>query len=74
MFLGRKNELAKLNELYQTKGFEFVVMYGRRRVGKTTLLSEFAKDKPHLFFVAEEYSKERAVKDFSQKIYKFLAL
>jgi AAA+ ATPase superfamily predicted ATPase len=49
-------------------------MYGRRRVGKTTLLSEFAKDKPHVFYVAEEYSKDRALLDFSNQIYKLFDL
>src|SRR3972149_11757478 len=74
MFLGREKELTKLNALYNSEGFQFIVMYGRRRVGKTTLLSEFAKDKPHLFYVAEEYSKDRALKDFSNQIYKLFNL
>lgn len=74
MFLGREKELNKLNNLYNSQGFQFVIMYGRRRVGKTTLLSEFAKNKPHLFFVAEEYSKDRALIDFSNQIYKLFDL
>jgi uncharacterized protein len=74
MFLGREKELKKLNNLYNSKGFQFVVMYGRRRVGKTTLLSEFAKSKPHLFYVAEEYSKDRALIDFSNQIYRLFDL
>lgn len=74
MFLGREKELIKLNNLYNSNGFQFVVMYGRRRVGKTTLLSEFAKNKPHLFYVAEEYSKDRALIDFSNQIYKLFDL
>ena len=40
MFVGREKELDKLNTLYQSKQFEFAVFYGRRRVGKTTLLQE----------------------------------
>jgi uncharacterized protein len=74
MFLGREKELNKLNNLYDSKGFQFVVMYGRRRVGKTTLLSEFAKGKTHLFYIAEEYSKDRALIDFSNQIYKLFDL
>ena len=38
--LGRVAELNYLNELYESEKFEFLVMYGRRRVGKTTLLQE----------------------------------
>ncbi len=41
--LGRKEELNHLNELYNSDCFEYLVMYGRRRVGKTTLLQEFSK-------------------------------
>ena len=42
--LGRKEELNHLNELYNSDSFEYLVMYGRRRVGKTTLISEFIKN------------------------------
>ena len=74
MFIGRKNELEKLNNLYIENKFQFVVMYGRRRVGKTTLLKEFIKDKEHIFYVAEEYSKDRALQDLSELIFSYLKL
>lgn len=45
MFVGRDRELKKLETLYERGEFEFVVFYGRRRVGKTTLMNEFLKDK-----------------------------
>ena len=38
MFIGRERELSKLNKMYQSEMFEFAVLYGRRRVGKTTLI------------------------------------
>ena len=41
MFIGRERELATLNKLYASDKFEFVVIYGRRRVGKTALISRF---------------------------------
>lgn len=50
MFIGREYELNTLNKLYNEDRFHFIVMYGRRRVGKTTLLTEFCKDKPSIFF------------------------
>ena len=37
MFVGREKELASLNKLYDENTFQMVVMYGRRRIGKTTL-------------------------------------
>lgn len=47
--IGRRRELNALNEWYSSDKFEFVVMYGRRRVGKTAILEEFVKDKKHVF-------------------------
>jgi len=54
IFIGRTNELKKLTSFYETQKFEMVILYGRRRVGKTKLLTEFIKDKNAIFFVAEE--------------------
>ena len=48
MFKGRKKELELLEDLYDSKQFEFFVLYGRRRVGKTELLKEFTKNKKTL--------------------------
>ena len=52
MFVGREKELQKLNELYQSDQFEFVVFYGRRRVGKTTLIREFMQEKKGIYYMA----------------------
>lgn len=54
MFIGREKELATLERLYCKPGFQFPAIYGRRRVGKTTLISRFAQDKPTVFFTAIE--------------------
>ena len=61
--LGRKEELNHLNELYNSDCFEYLVMYGRRRVGKTTILQEFAEHSNAIFFPAREKnrSEERRV-------------
>ena len=50
MFIGRKYELLQLNKLYNSGKFEFAVIYGRRRVGKTAIKKEFVTDKKALFF------------------------
>ena len=42
MFVGRKRELKLLEDLYQSKKFEMLIMHGRRRVGKSFLLAHFA--------------------------------
>jgi len=45
MFIGRKAELNELNKEYNKAGFRFVVIYGRRRVGKTSLITQFIAGK-----------------------------
>lgn len=50
VFVGRGNELNEFNALYKAPGAKLVVVYGRRRVGKSTLIEQFMSDKPHLHF------------------------
>lgn len=50
MFVGRAKELAILEDAYQTKSFQMMVIYGRRRVGKTALIREFIKSKPDVYY------------------------
>lgn len=71
MFVGREAELGKLNKLFQSKGFQMVVVYGRRRVGKTSLISEFAKGKKTLFFTALDQADKDNLADFSNAIWTF---
>lgn len=51
MFINREKELSKLNSEYSDDKFAFTVLYGRRRIGKTTLLKEYIKDKPSIYFL-----------------------
>lgn len=69
MFYGRKSELDRLNSMYQSERFEFAVIYGRRRVGKTTLIREFIKDKKVVYYVAREASGDVNLKNFSQDVF-----
>lgn len=66
--IGRKEELNHLNELYRKNNFEFLVMYGRRRVGKTTILQEFAEHSNSIFFPAREKNDALNLEDFSKVI------
>lgn len=50
MFVGRREELESLETAYQKSSFQFAVVYGRRRVGKTSLLHAFTQGKPHVIF------------------------
>lgn len=58
-FVDRKSEMETLQNEYRRKGSSLVIMYGRRRVGKTTLISEFIKDKTALFFLPAKKQKLR---------------
>lgn len=49
-FVARDRELGYLEEAYANPGFQFVVIYGRRRIGKTALLQRFITDKRNVFF------------------------
>ncbi|WP_457752403.1 ATP-binding protein [Thermococcus sp.] len=54
MFYDRERELEKLKDVYSYPGSSFIVIYGRRRVGKTALVREFLKDKLGLYFFVGE--------------------
>ena len=58
MFVGRERELNKLNTMYHSNQFEFAVLYGRRRVGKTTLIREFMKDKQGIYYISVEGTRK----------------
>lgn len=57
MFIGRKEELAELSTRFDSGRFEMGVVYGSRRIGKTSLLKEFIKDKAAFYFQAKESSE-----------------
>jgi len=58
-FIGRREVLASLKELYDRKGFQMAVLFGRRRVGKTTLLNRFIETNKckAISFVSTEMSE-----------------
>ena len=69
MFIGRKVELDNLNQRYKNDKFEFAVIYGRRRVGKTTLINEFVKDKEAIFYTGIEGNEKENLEGLSKSIY-----
>lgn len=71
MFIGRENELNTLNKLYNSDKFEFAVIYGRRRVGKTALISEFTKNKDTIFFTGVETNAKQNLDNFSRCIMEY---
>ena len=70
MFIGRKQELQFLEDKYNSKGGQLIVLYGRRRVGKTETLREFCKGKKHIFYSCREVSDRLQLRSFSEKLLK----
>ena len=71
MFIGRERELTALNKLYASDKFEFAVIYGRRRVGKTALINEFVRDKKAIYFMGVESNAKQNLDNFSKSILEY---
>ncbi len=68
MFIGREAELKFLQDKYDEKKGQLVVIYGRRRVGKTETLREFCRKKPHVFFSCTQSTDKVQLAKFSKQI------
>lgn len=72
MFIGRERELKALNTAYRSGRFEFAVIYGRRRVGKTALINEFIRDKKAIYFMGVESNSKQNLENFSRSIIEYV--
>ncbi|MBF1696164.1 MAG: ATP-binding protein, partial [Selenomonas sp.] len=68
MFIGRERELDFLQERYDSERAELIVLYGRRRIGKTELLQQFARDKSAVFYACTECTDQEQLARFSKRI------
>lgn len=71
MFYCREEELGTMNSRYKKGKFECIIIYGRRRVGKTALINEFCKDKPTIYFSALNASPQENLEALSKAIYAY---
>ena len=74
MFIGRKEELAELSTRFDSGRFEMGVVYGSRRIGKTSLLKEFIKNKSAFYFQAKESSELDNRTAFSVEVNKVIGV
>lgn len=68
MFVGRERELEFLQDCYDSNKSELVVVYGRRRIGKTELLKQFSKGKQGVFYACTECTNTDQLERFSKKL------
>ena len=68
MFIGREAELEFLQNRYDEKKGQLIVLYGRRRVGKTETLREFCRNKPHIFFSCTQSTDRVQLARFSTQL------
>lgn len=67
-FHGRKDELDFLREKYEYPGGQLVIIYGRRRIGKTETVRHFCKDKTPVFFTCTQMDDRSQLRNFSAKL------
>lgn len=72
-FIGRQKELAVLDNLWESNSAQFLILYGRRRVGKTALLTHWIREtgRRALYWVATPDSALAQLRSFSQAVYNF---
>jgi AAA+ ATPase superfamily predicted ATPase len=72
MFVNREDELKVLESEFVKKSATFTVIYGRRRVGKTALISEYIRNKKHIYLYATEGNLTQQLLGFTRQIQTFV--
>ena len=67
-FVDRIKELEFLNKEYNKPNSTLVILYGRRRIGKTALIKEFGKNKDMIYFLSTEESEKQNLKEFKNLV------
>ena len=67
-FINREYELDYLRRSYREEKSQFIVLYGKRRVGKTSLMKEFAKGVPHIYFLADKATEKDQLLALSERV------
>jgi len=67
-FVDREEELKALKERLNSDDFELVIIYGRRRIGKTRLVLEAVKNREHVYYLAVEGNNLKHFKRFASKV------
>jgi len=72
-FINRERELNALGKFWLEKDPQLIVIYGKRRIGKTELIKQFIKDKPHIYFLAQRINENENLKSLCDEISGFFS-
>jgi AAA+ ATPase superfamily predicted ATPase len=72
LFVNRKHELQLLEKHYKTKAAELIIIYGKRRVGKTEFTLQFSKNKPHIYFLADQRPETELIQELKHQMSHYL--
>ena len=65
-FIDREEELKFLNERYQNPDAQLIIIYGKRRIGKTELIKEFIKNKNSIYFICDKTTEKENLKNLGR--------
>ena len=68
IFVNRDAELSFLRRSWQEDKSQLIVIYGKRRVGKTALVKEFSNNQPHVYFLADKAPDRDQLRQLSEKV------
>ena len=67
-FINRTKELQSLRKEFGREGSSLYILYGRRRLGKTTLLREFSKSIPSIYYLADQSLDRENIQSLAKTI------
>jgi AAA+ ATPase superfamily predicted ATPase len=67
-FINREKELGALEKFWKEDDAQLIVIYGKRRIGKTELIKQFIKGKPHVYFLAQRINDKENLRLLGEAI------
>ena len=71
-FVDRKPELELFEREWESSGARLIVLYGRRRIGKTRLLLEFIRGREGVFYIAADSTPKQQIEELKEKMAEYL--
>ena len=70
-FINRERELKALEKFWQGNEAQLIIIYGKRRIGKTELIKQFIKEKPHVYYLAQRINERENLRLLGEAIGEF---